>query len=558
MSAYVRGSGSYEAYLQQKSFVDDIRWDISKANLDFVASGKALAQQGVKIETAVRAVDKSIRTGFEETSQILDRGFARVTEGLEQVDETLTLGFVRLHRDLSSIDVSIAELSATFDWGLARLEAAVGGVNDSIQELVRLARTPEQTWAYEQFEIARDALNKGLYPEALEHVERAINGHLAHTGYKLEYRFHYLLGIVRRGDYRNWSPDIYDLAKAELAYVNAARYAEADHKDDAARALCAAGWVAYCQGKMDTAIVYTKKSISMFRLPEASYQLSKFFFHQKEPATALEYFSSAIEADPLYALRCFDDDDFRPYEPELVTAIMRRREVLASIYTAAIFGCRKIIAMLSLGYQKLCERAESIGWDKVGAITPDIGTIEIWQPQPLPKNTPFLDTALAVRAVPPKVEGLAEAIAAYFKQVDSSCKDMVEGGTQQAFERTRSELAGKISQPGMWVVMSWFAYALVMFGGLSSCTPLINSGHTGVGFLVFGIVVGYPFVVPWLVRAAERNAVRNAQTRALRDAERTASAKGAELSALKAEIDSFARVMRERLLGLRAASAHCR
>ena len=424
MSAYISGSGSYEAYLQAKSFVDDIRWEISKANLDLVASSNALQTQGFRIERGVGRVETELKSGvsriagdlqrgFSDMSQALDQGLSAVSQGLGQIDGTLMEGFVVLHSDLSSIGNTVNKLSAKFDWGLARLEAAIGGVNDTLQNLVKLARTPEQTWAYEQFEIARDAFSQRLYPEALEHVDRAINGYLSHTGYKLEHRFHYLCGIIRRGAYTNSSPDIVNLPQAELAYLNAARYAEANYKPDAAQALCAAAWVAYCQDRVNEAVNYATRSIAIFPLPETNYLLAKFFFHRGgEAQTALQLFSKALDSDPLYAVRCFDDPDFQTHETDIRALIATRRASIQKQYTErALPIFEDAISTFVEQWGTLISKGRAIG------LQFDFLEYELSadaQPVRLSNEAPFVDLALAAQSIQARVDFFARNLDVIF------------------------------------------------------------------------------------------------------------------------------------------------
>ena len=80
--------------------------------------------------------------------------------------------------------------------------------------------------------------------EAIEQLDRASGCHGSNAGYKLEYRSHYLLGTIQLASFRNNSPEIVNLAQAESAFLNAARYARMDEPMEAGRAFLAAGWAA--------------------------------------------------------------------------------------------------------------------------------------------------------------------------------------------------------------------------------------------------------------------------------------------------------------------------
>jgi tetratricopeptide (TPR) repeat protein len=364
MSSYIHGSGiSYKAYLQAKEFVDDIRWDISRTNLNLIATNEALQENGLRLEHSINELQETVVEG------------------------------------LGTLDASINELSAKFDWGIARLEAALGGINDSLSDLVRLVGSPERTWAYEQFDMARDAFRRGLFPEALEYIERAINGDQHHTGYKIEHRFHHFLGIVRRGDYKNTSPDIVDLEKAERAYVNASRYAEADHKSDAARALCGAGWVAYCQGKIDVSETYTRRSLQFAKTGEANYQLSKLLMHRNSVQAGLERLADAIQTDPLYGIRCFDDPDFQRHEPSVGDEIGRQRTLFISTCKKVSETSDKTLRSLSQLYDSYYEINAKI----LASVSSNYSPISLFREQ-LPRALTLLDSIKTVSSSTPYLD----------------------------------------------------------------------------------------------------------------------------------------------------------
>lgn len=276
MSYYVSQSGlSYFDYLQAKSFENSFKTEISKRTRSIIASNEELQQQHIS-------------------------SMESVSSGIEQ------------------LSFDIQELTVAFQWGFSELLAAVGRVNDTLASLVKIAKTPAQVWAYEQFEIARDAFRQELYQEALESLDRAINGYSSNTGHKLEYRFHYLLGTIRLGSFQNSSEAIVNLAEAENAFQNAARYARRDYPTEAGHALLAAGWAAYCQGKMMEATRHTEEAVLLVpQSGEAFFQLAKIQFHVGNPDSALPNLQRAIKLDRAFSIRAASDDDFKRYETKV-------------------------------------------------------------------------------------------------------------------------------------------------------------------------------------------------------------------------------------------------
>jgi tetratricopeptide (TPR) repeat protein len=346
MSQYVHRSGwSYEQYLQTKSFVDDARWDINQNALKVGGSIDALAESrarientvltgtGVMQETVLSSLDdageriEDVVTNTSSATQDVIRSEMSSTRnsmqhGLSRLEGTVSSGFVRLHFDLDKIHSSTQEMSARFDYGLSQLNTKLGAINDSLEELKRLAKNPEQTWSYEQYEIARDAFARGLFEEALTYASRAVDGHQSHTGYLLDHRVHYFLGVVRLGDYRNTSSDVLNFPMAEKAFLSAARYARTNYPSDAARALCCAGFAAYAQGKSSDAEKFTEQAVALNgQLPEARYQLSKVLFHKGEPKKGLPHLAHAIAMDRMYAVKCFGDQDFLVHEGDVIDCI---------------------------------------------------------------------------------------------------------------------------------------------------------------------------------------------------------------------------------------------
>ncbi len=108
-------------------------------------------------------------------------------------------GFSQLSWDMQDIQRELSGLNSTFTWGFTEVLAELGQMNDSLEELVQIAKNPVQTVAFNHFDIARQALRKGLYREALDEVRKAIDGDHSSPGYRLEWRFHMLRGTVLLG-----------------------------------------------------------------------------------------------------------------------------------------------------------------------------------------------------------------------------------------------------------------------------------------------------------------------------------------------------------------------
>ncbi len=298
---------SYVDYLVAHEFVGDITssnrrisMDISRQTRDVIASNEALSRENIRAtEVAAGQITDAVNSGFGELSSIMQDGFSQITYEMQE------------------ISAGIAELNATFHWGFGQMIAAMGRMNDALAELIKIAKTPAQTAAYEQYEIARDAFRQELYLECLDSLEKAISGDHTSTGYKLEWRFHQMKGTLRLGFVKG-DMALVDLAAAEESFALAARYARTDYPEHAAQAFLSAGWAAYWQGKLKEGLAYTEQALAINpNLGEALFQAAKVRMALGEVNTALPVLGKAIEVDRFYSLKAAGDGDFQKHDNKL-------------------------------------------------------------------------------------------------------------------------------------------------------------------------------------------------------------------------------------------------
>jgi|GEM_PF-5809548 len=285
MTAYVFSKAlPYTDYLQANGQHDELKQSISQAALSVVAS-------------------------IEESTRFTERMNAERS---------------------ASLELKLEEINSTFQWGFSELLLAVSGVRDSLQDLIRVSKTPAQTWAYEQFEIARDAFRRGLYEEAEKYLERAIGGFGSNPGYDLEYRFHYFLGVLHIGSFRNHANKIVTPEKAEQSFLRAARCARHDLPGEAGRAFLAAGWAAYCQGKFLDALAHATEGKNLRpNLPEAHYQRAKILAHIGNCTESMAALRKAVLMDREYSLKALTDGDFQKLGTALPALLKSLRDEAA-------------------------------------------------------------------------------------------------------------------------------------------------------------------------------------------------------------------------------------
>lgn len=287
-----RASLTYPEFLQAKEFEKSYRYAIDEQTRALIANENDLAEAHIAV----------IR---EQNSLLAEIG--------------------------TTIATNIAEINGTLNWGFSEVIAGIGRLNDQLSDLVKIARTPAQTWAYEQFDIARDAYRKSLYSESLRYLDRAINGAAGSAGYDLEYRFHFLKGLILLGSYANNDPSVLDLPAAETSFLLAARFSRSDYQEESARSLLLASRAAYCNRKLDHAMRHITECISLAPRPvaEAHFQRAKIFCAMGERLhDAAEDIIVAVRLERVYALKIGSDGDIAPHESLVMARIDKLRSAL--------------------------------------------------------------------------------------------------------------------------------------------------------------------------------------------------------------------------------------
>ena len=322
---------SYLKFLQAKQFERSVRYAIDRQTRELIASAEQLEAEG----TAV--IEGSI-----------DRNFDVLSHDLEKIEHTL-------HGIKESNEESLKYLDSTLHWGFSELFASIGHANDSLKELIKIARSPSQTWSYEQYETARDEFRRHLYPEALSSLRRAIDGFGSNAGLRTEFRFHLMLGAIRLGDFRNADPAVVDPSEAESAFTHAARYAAHQYPVEAGHALVNAGRAAFIQQKIPEAIRYTEDSLKF--IPDngvALFQLSRLFIANNSQNEAEENLYRAILVDWKFSMAAASLSDF-----------LDNREILESAISRALLEYEKRACALLENFSKNIDRIMEFSFEGI-------------------------------------------------------------------------------------------------------------------------------------------------------------------------------------------------
>jgi tetratricopeptide (TPR) repeat protein len=291
---------SWHEYLKRKTTTNDLMKSDRESAMMVIReiSGQTRSILG-GLAASTQTLSSDFRTGFDEVIRSLEQGRGELREYLEGVSE------------------EISGLNSTLESGFGQILGSLGGMGDSLESLLETAKTPTQTAAYEHFEIARDAFRQGLYPEALEALQKAIHGDRRTSGYKLEWRFHRLVGVIRLG-FVGCDTDLINLRLAKEPFLLSARYARNDEPKEAACDLVQAGLIAYVQRDLSEALDHTKEAVSLDAdSGEAWFQAAKFLVTAGFFERALGMLKQSIELDPRYVFKAAADPEFRHCRDEL-------------------------------------------------------------------------------------------------------------------------------------------------------------------------------------------------------------------------------------------------
>jgi hypothetical protein len=282
---------------------------------------------------------------IKELITVSDQAFnaqINLLEKIEAAQAQAAYEVVVALRDLQeATEEGFRHVGSILEWGFTEVLVRLGRTNELLSDILATLKTPSATWAYEQFERARDRYRRRHYVEALEALDHAINGHAGYLGEITEYRFHYLRGIIKLGSAQNNSPEIVDASAAEQAFLLAARYSTHDFPTEAANALLCASHASNVQGHYEDAVTHAKKGLDLNETAGLHYELSRALLQLGQEDAAKDHLQWAIRFDKHLLLKAAGDPAFKVQFDflgrtftELVDEIREVAEVAASYVDA--------------------------------------------------------------------------------------------------------------------------------------------------------------------------------------------------------------------------------
>jgi tetratricopeptide (TPR) repeat protein len=285
-------------------------WDPSTETYSSHLRRRAVLDEQLKgMSSAAQTAGVEIANGIEEQTR----------EILGSMEE-LSLEIGQISWEINS---GLGHISGILESGFSALLHASSEIKSTLDQLVKLAESPEHTRSLENFRHAIFAYKRELWDEALAYVTDAIEGDSFSKGFMLDWHFHWLkgellLGAPNRSDWTGLNA-----AGAEQAFLLAARYSRIDDKHESAKSLTMASVSAFAQSdsdgeKLHQMLDYAEEARARdSNLVQAHFQASKAHMALNAPERALPLLEEAIEKDPRFIVFSAEDPSFRRFGDEL-------------------------------------------------------------------------------------------------------------------------------------------------------------------------------------------------------------------------------------------------
>lgn len=307
---------SYADYLQAREFSDAVQTSISV--------------QTKQLITATNKIGNSQLVATQQTSSKIGELAYQIQQSHDELKAETNAGFQRV--------------SSVLEWGFSEIIFAVGKTNELLSELLKVEKNRSKTWAYEKFDDARDEFARGLYAESLASVVHAIDGYGSNLGYKTEYRFHYLKGLITLGSFENQDPQVIDLEESERSFLFAARYSAHDPKECANAWLCA-GRAAEIRGALTAADQHFSRGLEILETAGLYYERARVRAALNR-ADAMIDLKSAIRFDMSLILKALRDIEFSKIGGQVDNVLISIRNELVAIGTTVVGISRNEIKSL--------------------------------------------------------------------------------------------------------------------------------------------------------------------------------------------------------------------
>ena len=312
---------------------------------------EALSKQTLSaLETQNRHAAEQAQSTRELVEQAGARNELLQSQNIEMELQTSKLSEVNFN--LEALGREMSGVKSLLDWRLSEITGLLSGMKLSLEQLVEIAKTPSQTWAAEQFDIARDAYSNALYDEALTYIENAISGTGSQTGYIMDHRYHFLKARVLFGDGDRRAHELVDFIKSEQAFLKAERYSRIG--SDKAMSLCGAALSACGQGQDGVAMEHLNNAKKKDNThPETRYILAKLHFKNNDIDKGESELRAAYDNDIFYVSKSVADAESQNF-------VNNRDKVIMQFHGDIVGSIKNKVAGEIARYSKANEALEGL------------------------------------------------------------------------------------------------------------------------------------------------------------------------------------------------------
>jgi len=354
---------NYLLYLETKNHFDRIELKLD-ASVDRLIghTQNDLASLSAEASAGFEAIDVALNGVIGELSEI--------KQGTEYVSI-----------QLDDIKRSDAGTNALLEWGFTETISQHSAINQNLSELIKISKTPDQIVDFEQFDISRDLLfNQGLVEEALNSINRAIEGHGNRPGFHDEARFYLLRGSIFLGNLDHVEPRFVDLVKARSDFNLAAIYSKETDKALHAKALGLVGWTHYCCGEMEEATHWLGSAVAVdSNQADIHFHYSKALIQNTRIEDGIKEFGVALRLNSEYGKRAAGDSDLMLHKNRVIEEIeCYRRELISDLKVDfQNIALRSRLDNLHKTGQILCSAIELEAYSKLGVLEKDLPSLTV-------------------------------------------------------------------------------------------------------------------------------------------------------------------------------------
>ncbi len=352
--------------------------------LSYLETKRNIDRIELKLDSSVDRLVGHTQNDLASLSATSSAGFEAIDVALKGVIGELSesqQGIEYVSVQLDDIKRNAARTNALLEWGFTETINQHSAINQNFSEFIKTSKTPDQIVDFEQFDKSRDLLfNQGLVEDALDLINRAIEGHGNRPEFHDEARFYLLRGSIFLGNLDHIEPRFVDLVKARSDFNLAAIYSKEMDKALHAKALGLVGWTHYCCGEMEEATHWFRSAVEVdSNQADIHFHYSKALIQKNRIEDGIKEFGVALRLNSEYGKRAAGDSDLMLHKKLVIEEIKcYRRELISDLKTDfQNIALRSRLENLHKTGEILCSEIELEAYSKLDVIEKDLPSLSV-------------------------------------------------------------------------------------------------------------------------------------------------------------------------------------